>query len=74
MNKSHILYLGPADLVEFIRGQLSDFVVEFAFNPEEVDAVIDKCVGVLDASMRIRFDQNRINRAMLLRVYATATT
>jgi phosphoglycerate dehydrogenase-like enzyme len=74
MNKSHILYLGPADLVEFVRGQLSDFVVEFAFNPEEVDAVIDKCVGVLDASMRIRFDKNRINRAILLRVYATATT
>lgn len=74
MSGTTILYLGPSDLRQLVASEFPSFEVRHASTETQVDEIVADCVGVMDASMRIRFDAERIGRARALRVYATATT
>jgi D-3-phosphoglycerate dehydrogenase len=74
MNQGAVLYLGPSDVLPVVQEELSEYSVIHAASTEEVGAVIPGCVGVIDASMKIRFDASIISRASSLRAFATATT
>jgi lactate dehydrogenase-like 2-hydroxyacid dehydrogenase len=70
-----VLYLGPADLTDYVRTCLgSGYAVDHADADAAADAVLPRADAVLDALMRVRFGADRIARAARLRAYVTATT
>jgi phosphoglycerate dehydrogenase-like enzyme len=70
-----VLFLGPDDLVGFVREQLgSDYVVAHALDDDTARTEVADAAFVLDAYMRVRFDRSMIESARALRAFVTATT
>ncbi len=71
-----VIYLGPSDALRTAQEILEPRwpVMAPELTPESVAASLAGAVGILDASMRIRFDRAMIDRAPGLRVVSTATT
>ena len=70
-----VLYLGPDDLVEFVRDRLgTHYVVVQAVDDATVRAQITDAAFVLDAYMGVRFDRAMIESAEALRAFVAATT
>lgn len=70
----HLLYLGPAGTENDVRALLPDFAVDRADELPDVERLIGSCDAVLDASMRVRFGGELLERAHRLRLFVTATT
>lgn len=75
-SRNTVLYLGPAHALSTAQSVLEPRwpVVAPELSPETVESLLPNAVAVLDASMRIRFDRARLERARRLRVISTATT
>jgi phosphoglycerate dehydrogenase-like enzyme len=73
---SAILYLGPPYALDTARDVLEPRwpVIGPEPTPERVNMALPTAIGVLDASMRVRFDRATLEKAPALRVIATATT
>jgi D-3-phosphoglycerate dehydrogenase len=70
-----VLYIGPRDTLEYVRENLpSDFETLFAGDDTEVDRVVENCDVIFDASMKVRFPEDRLERAHQLKLFITATT
>ncbi len=70
-----LLYLGPPDTLEHVRGNLpEDYEVSFATDDTTTDQHIATSHIVLDAYMRVHFPADRIRRAHNLKLFVTATT
>jgi D-3-phosphoglycerate dehydrogenase len=71
-----VVYLGPPHAMQVVQD-----IVEPRWSvrapeatPECVNAALGDAVAILDASMRVPLDENRLDRARHLRVISTATT
>lgn len=73
---STVVYLGPPHALKVVQDIIEPrwSVRAPEATPESVGAVLADAVAILDASMRVRFDQATLNRAPDLRVISTATT
>jgi D-3-phosphoglycerate dehydrogenase len=71
-----VLYLGPPEHAPIVRAQLgSGFeVLTPELSATSVAAHMHEAVAILDASMRVKFDREMLDRAPALKVVATATT
>lgn len=71
-----VLYLGPTDALESAARVLEpDFkLITPAASHDAVAAQMHEVVAILDASMKVRFDRELLDRAPALRVISTATT
>jgi phosphoglycerate dehydrogenase-like enzyme len=70
-----VLYLGPPELLEHLRGELGTaYQADVALDPETVDRLLPETDVILDAFMKVRFDAARLARAPRLRVVVTGTT
>ena len=74
MSDLRVLYLGPSDLLPYVRKALPDMQVEWGADADAVRNVIESVDVVFDASMAIRFDANLLAKATNLKYYVTATT
>ena len=70
-----VLYLGPDDLLAFVRERLgARYAVVQAADADGARAQIADTHFVLDAYMRVRFDKALLESARSLRAFVTATT
>jgi phosphoglycerate dehydrogenase-like enzyme len=74
MSDLRVLYLGPSDLLPYVRKALPDMQVEWGAHADAVRNVIESVDVVFDASMAIRFDADLLAKATNLKYYVTATT
>ena len=75
MTPRKVLFLGPDDLVGFVRERLGDdYVVAHALDAETARSEMAGATFVLDAYMRVRFDRAMIESATALRAFIAATT
>lgn len=71
-----VIYLGPSHALRAAQDILEPSWPVIAPEPtsESVGPCLGRAVAILDASMRVRFDQATLDRAPGLRVISTATT
>ena len=71
-----VVYLGGKEGCEAAQSELDGFAIVRSVEPsyEAVKAVLKEANAVLDASMRVRFTEQMISSAPLLRVISCATT
>ena len=74
MSSLRVLYLGPQDLLGYVREQLADMEVVWAADRASVLSHIASIDAVFDASMAVRFDAELLSQAAQLKYYVTATT
>lgn len=69
-----LIFLGPQSHEQFVKQNLSDFTVIFATSEEQVDQSIKDVDVVFDAYMKVPFNEQRLNAAVKLKLFVTATT
>ena len=70
-----LLYLGPEDMVDHVRGELfQDWTVHLALDTETAERYLPECDAVLDAYMRVGFGSELLEKASVLKLIVTATT
>jgi phosphoglycerate dehydrogenase-like enzyme len=69
-----ILFLGPTSHLAMVKKMLSGYDILFAQNDIEVDLAIEECEVIFDAYMKVPFREERLTKALKLKLFITATT
>ncbi len=69
-----VLYLGPRERLEEVRGLLLGCTVQHAETAAEADRWLGRCDAVLDASLQVPFGARRLALARRLQLFVAAAT
>ena len=74
MNKLAILFLGPREYLTFLSRKITTHEWIYFETIQDINQNRDRIVGILDASMKVKFSEAILEKLYNLKVFVTATT